>query len=440
MATPIISNASGQFGASLFIVGPNTGSGVPYTTILSAVTAAAAASPKGSVFIQPGTYSESIAWPPGISVIGSSTGSTKVVTIVGSQSWNSPGVCSFENISFQSSQTTWTIGNGSNLPSLVEMTNCEIKSSGTSGQAFLVGSSAGPVSLNLNECSISVTGSAELALSISNSTVTAYNSEFNSSLSSNVAIGAAGIFNCASSSLIAGGGPCILIDDPTALVSSIGSQYNASSSAVQFNAAGYMNSFSDLFTSVGSNYVAGSSGTFFYSYPTIVNGPSSVASSLTSAPYSQPSVFPTINGQLLIGNTGANPQFNTLTAGTNISVTNGPGSITISSLGAPEFLWNTLNSTQSLVSGNGYILTGTGYSVVLPTAPNFGDEISIVNGGSGIVTISAPANTTVQIGVNSGTSITTSYAGDAMRIVSSTTGSPYVWIATSGVQGTFTIN
>ena len=45
------------------------------------------------------------------------------------------------------------------------------------------------------------------------------------------------------------------------------------------------------------------------------------------------------NGQVLIGSTGNDPVLSTLTAGTNISVTNGAGSITIASTaGAPSFV------------------------------------------------------------------------------------------------------
>jgi hypothetical protein len=44
-------------------------------------------------------------------------------------------------------------------------------------------------------------------------------------------------------------------------------------------------------------------------------------------------VGPLTNGQLIIGTTGAAPQSATLTAGSNITITNGPGSITISASG-----------------------------------------------------------------------------------------------------------
>ncbi len=43
--------------------------------------------------------------------------------------------------------------------------------------------------------------------------------------------------------------------------------------------------------------------------------------------------IPLLDGQLIIGKTGDRPQAVTLTAGTNITITNGPGTITIDSSG-----------------------------------------------------------------------------------------------------------
>lgn len=49
-----------------------------------------------------------------------------------------------------------------------------------------------------------------------------------------------------------------------------------------------------------------------------------------------PSAKMTANGQLIIGKTGSNPQINTLTAGTGINITNGPGTISISTISNPS--------------------------------------------------------------------------------------------------------
>jgi hypothetical protein len=67
---------------------------------------------------------------------------------------------------------------------------------------------------------------------------------------------------------------------------------------------------------LSSNQSGTSNGIAYFSSPTV----------LTSTP--SPA-----NGQLLVGSTGNAPVLTTLTAGSNISITNGPGSVTISSTG-----------------------------------------------------------------------------------------------------------
>jgi hypothetical protein len=75
------------------------------------------------------------------------------------------------------------------------------------------------------------------------------------------------------------------------------------------------------------------------------------------------------NGQVLIGSVGVNPVANTITAGTNISVTNGAGTITIASTGAASFAWNNVASgTQAMAVNEGYI-TNNGAGLVTYTLP-----------------------------------------------------------------------
>ncbi len=92
------------------------------------------------------------------------------------------------------------------------------------------------------------------------------------------------------------------------------------------------------------------------------------------------------NGQVLIGSTGANPMLGTITAGTNISVTNAAGSITVNATGAASFAWNNVASgTQALVANQGYI-TNNGASLVtytLPTTAAQGTLISIAGFSTG---------------------------------------------------------
>ena len=73
-----------------------------------------------------------------------------------------------------------------------------------------------------------------------------------------------------------------------------------------------------------------------------------------------PSAKMIVNGQLIIGKTGSNPQINTLTPGANITITNGPGTITIASTGSGE---NTVSAGLGIdvqQSGSNYQVTNTG--------------------------------------------------------------------------------
>jgi hypothetical protein len=94
-----------------------------------------------------------------------------------------------------------------------------------------------------------------------------------------------------------------------------------------------------------------SNGGIFYSTSTTAAILSPVNSaSLVTSNAGIPSLVPMTNGQLIIGNTGATPTAATLTVGSGLSISNGAGSINISSLG-------TLRSFQILTSGIGATYT-----------------------------------------------------------------------------------
>lgn len=78
------------------------------------------------------------------------------------------------------------------------------------------------------------------------------------------------------------------------------------------------------------------------------------------------------NGQLFIGNsTSGGGTVATLTQGTNITITNGPGSITIASSGAaaPTFTYVSQSSTLNpAVLSDWYVLSGSSFNITLPDA------------------------------------------------------------------------
>ncbi len=96
--------------------------------------------------------------------------------------------------------------------------------------------------------------------------------------------------------------------------------------------------------------------------------------------------LPLTNGQLAIGNTGNDPSAATLTAGTGVSISNGAGSITVSSVGG-GLTWTTVTgTTQAGAVNNGYIANNAGLvTVTLPATSAVGDTIAVtgINNATG---------------------------------------------------------
>jgi hypothetical protein len=131
------------------------------------------------------------------------------------------------------------------------------------------------------------------------------------------------------------------------------------------------------------------------------------------------------DGQLPIGaGSGAPIRVNTLTAGPGINITNGAGSITISSLTA-GFAWQVVTGDTMSSTGNGYFLDATAgnFTVTLPSAPTIGDTIvvSMIVPASNTVNVIYGASQFIQLG-NEVSTATTGYiqlsnAGDSVQIV-----------------------
>lgn len=131
------------------------------------------------------------------------------------------------------------------------------------------------------------------------------------------------------------------------------------------------------------------------------------------------------NGQLPIGSTGADPVLATLTAGTGISITSGPGSITIAS-SALTSNWHSIAASQPLVENNSYLCSGGGaLSLSLPGSSSFGDEIEVVLDGSASWTITQGAGQQIRLGnqtttLGAGGSLASTAQGDSIRMVCKT--------------------
>jgi hypothetical protein len=131
------------------------------------------------------------------------------------------------------------------------------------------------------------------------------------------------------------------------------------------------------------------------------------------------------NGQLLIGSTGVNPVPATLTAGSNISITNAAGSITIAGTGFAGFSWTVVaSSSQAITPNSGYIMNN-GASLVtltLPVTAPVGSLIGIQGASSGGWAIAQNSGQTINIGsvastIGVGGSIASTNAHDSLLLV-----------------------
>ena len=137
-----------------------------------------------------------------------------------------------------------------------------------------------------------------------------------------------------------------------------------------------------------------------------VSGTTNHALQLGNATSSLTSLGVATNGQLPIGSTGADPVLATITAGTNVSVTNGAGTITIAAnTGAVSFNYTSVNhaaSPYTVLATDYYIgadVTAGVISILLPNAPSTGRAF-VVKDKVGLAATSNITVTTVGGAVN----------------------------------------
>src|SRR5215475_15232856 len=106
------------------------------------------------------------------------------------------------------------------------------------------------------------------------------------------------------------------------------------------------------------------------------------------------------NGQLIIGSTSGTPTAATLTAGTNISISNGSGSITINST-STAFTWNNVTSNTQAMAVNEAYVTNNGATLVtytLPATAAIGTTLGVAGFSSGGWTIAQNASQEIFFG------------------------------------------
>jgi hypothetical protein len=147
------------------------------------------------------------------------------------------------------------------------------------------------------------------------------------------------------------------------------------------------------------------------------------------------------SGQVLVGSTGADPVFATLTGTGGITFTTGAGSLAINNTGG-GLTWSVISADQTAATNNGYFCNkGSLLTLTLPSTTVIGDVIALVNiNGAAFSKILSANPGTIHIGSSTCTantgSLTSTALGDAIFLVAQTTAS--VWYA-YGVQGNWSV-
>jgi len=150
------------------------------------------------------------------------------------------------------------------------------------------------------------------------------------------------------------------------------------------------------------------------------------------------------NGQVLIGSTGNAPVLANLSAGTNISITNGAGTITIAATGLAGIGWNNVSGTSAtMVADAGYVANNSGLvTLTLPTTAAFGTFIYVQGFGSGGWTIAQNSGQSIHVGslsttVGAGGSLSSTNQYDSITLLCVTANT--TWTSLGGPQGNLTI-
>lgn len=122
----------------------------------------------------------------------------------------------------------------------------------------------------------------------------------------------------------------------------------------------------------------------------------------------------TTNGQIIIGSTGAFPVAATLTAGSNITITNGAGSITIAATNTEGPFTEVTGTSQTLAAFNRYSANNAALvTFTLPAVAAIGDTYEIMGKGAGLFAIAQGSGQTI----NFSSKTTTSGAGGSLTAV-----------------------
>jgi len=197
--------------------------GANYATIASALSAAVALGSPQTVFVQPGTYTETLTLASGINICAFSCDSnTPNVTIIGVCTATFTGSCSISGINFQTNGLGSSIVVSGSNATVVNLTGCNFNT--TSGTSISNSASNIAAIINVNTCrgDISVVGGGNVVYQVTGTgTINFYSSYFtNSGLGVSANGCSSGVVNIFSS-LFSNGVACTVSGITTILDSSV---------------------------------------------------------------------------------------------------------------------------------------------------------------------------------------------------------------------------
>lgn len=388
-----ISNPSAQFGNSQFVVDPTLGVG-SYTTIAAAIAAADAAG-GGTVYIRPGSYTESltVSSANNISLIGSTAALGGSVDLLGNQIFDGNGIYSLEGLNILAGTgNAVTFGNSGAGTTVLNMTNCVCAAS--AGIALVGVSAAGSANGTITNCVID--GSTQGA-TLANGDVLFESCTVTGGSSNAIELQANSNFTGNTNTLSASSASTILISSATASGNSISSEYTAAlNSTIRFTANGSYRTVNEVHNSSNaSGFFSDSSGAFgLFSYS-----------------------YVSLNGTA----TGIDPQIS---------------AASLSNLSASPLVYNDVTGSQALAPGNRYGVSSGAVSLSLPAVSQQGDEIAVLLAGGTSWTITQGAGQQIRIGnttttLGAGGSLASTQQGDMIKLVCTTAN--LIWQAESTI-------
>lgn len=145
------------------------------------------------------------------------------------------------------------------------------------------------------------------------------------------------------------------------------------------------------------------------------------------------------NGQVIVGSTGADPVFATLTGTGGITFTTGAGSLAINNTGG-GLTWSVVTADASFTVNTGTIANKAGLlTMTLPATASIGDEIAITGENTALGwKIAQNANQQIFFGTSSTTlgatgSLASTNIRDALNMVCTVSGASTVWTVLSSI-------